>query len=173
MVKYIKIELLSLAMILLMLAISYLVKVKNETATYNTFSKEIEIFDSITKEVNGTDVTSLLYSDYSVRQKGDLVLTKVKYRGNSAKELTAESGHTINKMFYLDKNVNLLQENGYRYKAEHALYDQNINFFYVTSPFTGYINDSVIKGSNLKYDVDNKIATAHNINAVFYTGKER
>ena len=173
MVKYIKIELLSLAMILLMLAISYLVKVKNETATYNTFSKEIEIFDSVTKEVNGTDVTTLLYSDYSVRQKGDLILTKVKYRGNSAKELTAESGHTINKMFYLDNNVNLLQENGYRYKAEHALYDQNINFFYVTSPFTGYINDSVIKGSNLKYDVNNKIATAHNINAVFYTGKER
>jgi len=173
MLKYIKIELLSFVMILLMLAISYLVKVKNETATYNTFSKEIEIFNSITKEVNATDVTSLLYSDYSVRQKGDLILTQVKYRGNSAKELTAESGHTINKMFYLDKNVNLLQENGYRYKAEHALYDQNINFFYVTSPFTGYINDSVIKGSNLKYDVDNKIATAHNINAVFYTGKER
>lgn len=173
MLKYIKIELLSLVMILLMLSISYLVKVKNETAKYHTFSKEIEVFDSVTKEVNATNVTSLLYSDYTVRQKGDLILTKIKYKGNSAKELTAESGHTVDKMFYLDKNVNLLQENGYRYKAEHAVYDQNINFFYVTSPFTGYINDSIIKGSNLKYDVDNKIATAHNIDAVFYTRKER
>jgi actin-related protein len=149
------------------------VKIKNEKIKDSSSLKEIEVFNSITIEVNATSIKSTLYTDYTVREQSELSLTTIRYHGNSAKELKSKYGHTKGDKFYLDENVTLLQESGYRYKAQHAIYDQSIDIFYVTSPFVGYINRSVIKGVNLKYDIKEKIATAQKIDAVFYTGKDR
>jgi len=173
MLKYLKIELLTIAMILMMLSVSYLVKIKNEKIKESSSLKEIEVFDSVTIEVNATSIKSTLYSDYTVREQGELILTTIKYHGNSAKELKSKYGHTQGDRFYLDENVTLLQESGYRYEAQHAIYDQGVDIFYITSPFVAYINRSIIKGINLKYDIKDQIATAQKIDAVFYTGKDR
>jgi len=173
MFKYFKIELLSIAMIIVMLGVSYLVKVKNEKAREKRTTKKIEVFDSITIEVNATDVTSILHSDYIVRESDELRMTNITYQGNSAKELKSKYGHTIGDKFYLDVNVTLLQDNGYRYKAQHAIYDKAIDFFYITSPYTAYMNKNIINGTNLKYDIINKIAKSENIDAILYTASDK
>lgn len=173
MIQHYKIELLVIGMIVLMTGVSHIVTIKNENIEAKSSAKEIEIFDSVTIETNSSNVTSILHSVYTVKEFGEVKLTTLKYQGNSAKDLTSNHGRTINNKFYLDDNITLLQDNGYVYKAEHAIYDKNINFFYITSPFTGFIKKNIIKGTNLKYDIVQKIATAEQIDAVFYTGKDR
>ncbi|MEA3491505.1 MAG: hypothetical protein U9R27_06360 [Campylobacterota bacterium] len=173
MTKHIRIEWLAIGMILLMLAVSYLIKAKNEKAKQNISTKEVEVFNSITIEVNTTAVVSRLYTDYSVKENGQLILTNLDYTGKRAKELKSRYGRNRGDLFYLDENVTLLQKSGYSYKAEHAIYDKEKDLFYITSPFVAYINKNIIKGVNLKYDIKEEIATAERVDAVFYTGKDR
>ena len=173
MFKYFKIEFLSISMILVMLGVSYLVKVKNEKAKESRTTKKIEIFDSVTIEVNSTNITSVLYSDHILREGDKLKMTNITYQGNSAKELKSKYGHTIGDKFYLDINVTLLQDNGYRYKAQHAIYDKAIGFFYIPTAYTAYIDKNIIHGTDLKYDIDNKIAVSEKIDATLYTASDK
>jgi len=168
--RYFKIELMSIFMILVMLAVSYLIKVKNDKAQKNISSKELEIFDSVTIEVNASMLVSRLYSDYAIKENGELKMEQITYAGKIAKVLKSNYGKTIDGKTYLDENVSMLQDNGYYYKAEHAIYDKKSNFFYVTSPFVAYIyGGNIIHGRNLKYDMTHEIVIAENVDAVFYT----
>jgi len=168
--KYFKIEWMAIVMILIMLGVSYLIKVKNEKAKQNASTKELEIFNSVTIEVNASEVESRLYADYTVREKGELKMREITYIGASAKELKSKYGRFIDDKFYLDENITLLQDNGYYYEADHALYDKKKELFYATSPFVAYTNGgNIIRGTNLKYDINEEVATAENVDAVFYT----
>lgn len=173
MIHHYKIELIAIGLIVLMTGVSHIVTIKNENIEKKSSAKEIEIFDSVTIEANSSNITSILHADYTIKQFEEIKLTTVKYQGNGARDLTSNYGRTIKNKFYLDENITLIQDNGYIYKAEHAIYDKNIDFFYITSPFTGFIKKNIVKGINLKYDIVQKIATAEQIDAVFYTGKDR
>jgi len=167
----IRAEWIAFIMILIMLGVSLLFDVKQRKAQNKTFHKEFEVYKSITVEVNKNIITSKLYSDYGVKESGVLTLKNLKYIGNSVKILKSSSGRFIKENIYLDNNVTVLQTNGYYYEAEHAIYNKLTEFLYVTSPFTAYINDSVVKGVGLVYDKKGKIAKANKINAVFNTTK--
>jgi ABC-type antimicrobial peptide transport system permease subunit len=168
--KYFKIEWMAVVMILIMLGISYLIKVKNEKMRANAITKELEIFNSVTIEVNASEVESRLYADYTVKEKGELKMEQLTYIGASAKELKSKYGRNAGGLFYLDENITLLQDNGYYYEAEHAIYDKKNALFYVTSPFVAYTNGgNIIRGTNLKYDIKEEVAIAKNVDAVFFT----
>jgi len=168
--KYLKIEWLAIVMILVMLGVSYLIKVKNEKANNSISNKEFEVFDSVTVEINATAVKSKLYTDYTVQKSGNIQMINLTYSGKTAEELKSKFGRSIGDKFYLDVNVSLLQDNGYYYEADHAIYDKKSDFFYATSPFVAYIHDgNIIHGTNLKYNIKERIATAENVDAVFYT----
>ncbi len=158
-------------MILIMLSVSLLFDVKQRKAQNQTFYKEFEVYNSITVEVNKNKITSKLYSDYGLKESGVLNLKNLKYIGNSVDILKASSGRFIKDNIYLDNNVTVLQTNGYYYEAEHAVYNKLTEFLYVTSPFTAYINNSIIKGTGLVYDKKGQVATANKIHALFYPNK--
>jgi len=164
----IRAEWISFIMILIMLSVSFLFDVKQRKAQNQTFHKEFEVYNSITIEVNQQTITSILISDYGVKESGILTLNNMKYIGNSMESLKASSGRFVDNKIYLDNNVTALQTNGYYYEGEHAIYDKSIEFLYVTSPFTAYINSGIIKGFDLVYDKRGKVATAQRVNAVFY-----
>ncbi|MEA3455746.1 MAG: hypothetical protein U9R26_04510 [Campylobacterota bacterium] len=168
--RYLKIELLAIIMILVMLGVSYLIKVENDKANKNASAKELEIFDSVTVEVNSSAVKSRLYSDYAVQKSGSMEMIWLTYSGKTAKELKSKFGRSVGDKFYLDINVTMLQENGYYYEADHAIYDKKSDIFYATSPFVAYVHSgNIIHGINLKYNIKEKITTAENVDAVFYT----
>jgi len=167
----IRAEWITFIMILLMLAVSLLFDVKQRKAQNQTFHKEFEVYKSITVEVDKNKITSKLYSDYGIKESGILTLTNLRYIGNSVDILKASSGRFIKDNIYLDNNVTVLQTNGYYYKGEHAIYNKLTEFLYVTSPFTSYINNSVIKGIGLVYDKKGQVARANKINAIFYPKK--
>ncbi len=168
--RYLKIELLAILMILVMLGVSYLIKVENDKAKNKNSTKEFEVFNSVTVEINATAVKSILYSDYSVQKSGSMQMIQLTYSGKTSKELKSKFGRSIGDKFYLDLNVTLLQTNGYYYETDHAVYDKKSDFFYTTSPFVAYVHDgNIIHGTKLKYHIKEKITTAENVDAVFYT----
>jgi len=170
--RFFKIELLAILMILVMLGVSYLIKVRNEEMNSHASAKELEIFDSVTVEVNASELTSKLYADYTVKIGKELKMEQLLYTGNSAKLLKSKYGRSVGHMLYLDENVSMLQENGFYYKAEHTVYDKKHGFFYTTSPFVAYLSKgTIIHGINMTYDIHEKITTAEHVNALFFTGK--
>lgn len=168
--RYFKIEWLAMVMILVMLGVSYLIKVKNDKAQANASNKELEVFDSVTIEANQSAPQSRLHAEYTVQKSGNIEMIRLNYAGKATKELKSKFGRSRGDKFYLDVNVTMLGVNGYYYEAEHAIYDKAKEFFYVTSPFVAYMgNGTIIHGSNLKYDVKEEISTAENVDAVFFT----
>ena len=168
--RYLKIEWLAIVMILVMLGISYLIKVENDKSKISNSTKKLEVFNSVTVEVNATAVKSRLHSDYTVQKSGSMQMIWLTYSGKTAKELKSKFGRSIGDKFYLDVNVTLLQENGYYYEADHAIYNKKSDFFYTTSPFVAYVHSgNIIHGTNLKHNIKEGIATAENVDAVFYT----
>ena len=172
MARYLRIEWIAVTMILLMLALSYLIEVKQHQKKQRTFTKEFEVYHSVTVEVNASNVESRIFSDYGVRDKGELRLTNFVYAGKSLKELRADQGRYIDDKIYLDQNITVLQKEGYIYKGDHAVYDKRREFLHVTSPFVAYINRNVVRGTNLQYDLKGKVATAENVDAVIYTSSQ-
>ena len=159
-------------MILIMLGVAYLIKADQYKSKQINLSKEMEVYQSITTEINASGVENRLYSDYGVKEKGELRLTKVIYEGKSAQKLKAEKGRTIGDKIYLDYNVTLLQKNGYLYKGDHAIYDRKKEFLQVTSPFVAYLDRNIIHGVNFQYDAKKKIVTAEDVNAVIFTNNK-
>ncbi len=168
--KYFKIEFFAIVMISIMLGVSYLIKVKNEKMNQNAFAKELEIYDSLTVEVNASSVISKLYADRTVRENGIMKLYNLTYQGKSAKELKSKYGRSIKMALFLDENITLLQDNGYYYEGDHAIYDKKVETLYVTSPFVAYIQGgNIIHGVTMRYDTRKKVVAATNVDAVFFT----
>ena len=171
--KFFKIEVLAVVMISIMLGVSYLIKIKNEKMKNNFSNKELEVHDSVTIEVNATDVESKLYAKYMVKTGPELKMTEMLYKGKRAKFLKSKYSRSVGNMFYLDENISMLQDNGYYYKAQHAIYDKNNEMFYVTSPYTAYLSGgNIIRGTSLKYNMKEKLVTSENVDAIFFTANE-
>ncbi len=164
----IRVEWIAIGMIFIMLGVSFLFEAKHRKATNSTFHKEFEVYNSVTIEVDKRGVNSRLYSDYGMKESGVLTLTNMRYKGRSVEWLRAYKGRFVDNKIYLDYNVTALQSNGYYYESEHAIYNQLTEFLYITSPFTAYINNSVVKGSKLEYSRIGEEAKAQSVKATFY-----
>jgi len=167
----IRVEWIAIAMIIIMLSVSFLFEAKHREAKNSTFKKEFDVYNSVTIEVDQEGIKNKLFSKYGVKESGVLTLTQMTYIGNSVEKLQSSQGRFVGNKIYLDYNVTALQNNGYYYESDHAIYDQQTQLLYVTSPFVGYVNNSVIKGSNLEYNRQEAVAKAHKINATFYPKK--
>jgi hypothetical protein len=76
----------------------------------------------------------------------------------------------MEKALFLDDNVTMLQDNGYYYEADHAIYDKRVETLYVTSPFVAYIQGgNIVHGVTMQYDTRKKLVAAKNVDAVFFT----
>ena len=168
--KYFKVEFFAIVMIAIMLGVSYLIKIKNEKMKNDKYAKQLEIFNSLTIEVNETGVESTMYADYSVKENDMMKMRNLIYSGGSAKELKAKHGRNIKKALFLDDDVKLLQDNGYYYEADHAIYDKKDEILYIVSPFVAYLyGGNIVHGVNMKYDEKKKLIAAQNVDAVFFT----
>ena len=167
----IRVEWIAIAMIIIMLSVSFLFEAKHRQAKNSTFKKEFEVYNSVTIEVDQSGIKNKLFSEYGMKESGILTLTTMTYIGNSVEKLQSDKGRFIDNKIYLDYNVTALQNNGYYYTSDHAIYNQLTQVLYLTSPFVGYVNNSIIKGTNLEYAREEKVVKAKRVNATFYPQK--
>ncbi len=167
----IRVEWIAIAMIVIMLSVSFLFEAKHRQAKNSTFKKEFEVYNSVTIEVDQGGIKNKLFSEYGMKESGILTLTTMTYIGNSVEKLQSNQGRFIDNKIYLDNNVTALQNNGYFYKGDHAIYDQITQVLHISSPFVGYVNNSIIKGTNLEYNRQEEVVKANRVNATFYPSK--
>jgi len=164
-----KLEIFLIVMILIILSSGYAIKISNDTSLKKLSTKELEFTQTIFREVDTNKTNSVASSTYGVRDAGTLTLHDLQYHSDKLELLFAKRGIYKGDKIYLDDNVSVIQKEGFSYYTEHAIYDKKMQIVDIPSAFTAVMNENIIRGSSLLYDVRHKEALGKHIDAVVYT----
>jgi len=144
-------------------------KQESKEAVVSSFKKELEFTSSTFSEVNATIQLNQSFAKSGVQVNGVLTLNDISYSGQKLKLLQANKAVYDGNLSTLYGDVVLRQENGFEYKTDKAIYDMNKQFVYIPNSFVAKMNDNIMNGKNLKYDISAQNAVASNISAILYT----
>ena len=164
----IKLQFILIIVIVAIVSGAFLIKVRNTLPPTQVFSKELEFTDTTLIEVDTGDLKSRAYLTYGVRDKGILSSENIVYLSDTVEYLSAKNSVYYGDKLYLDGDVVLHEKDGYKYKTQHAIYDQKTEVLHITSPFVGVKGKNVIEGKTLEYDTRSKKASGKTVGTVFY-----
>ena len=167
-----KLEFLLVLVIALTSVVTMTTKLTQQNRETEVFTKELEFTNTTFTEVTTEKREGVAFGTHGVRDGGVLMIDNLRYHNESIKLLLADKGTYKGKQIYLDGNVSVHQKSGYDYYTEHAMYDQQSEILYVTSPFVAYMDQNIIHGQTLQYDMRTKEAYATVIDATIYTTKK-
>ncbi len=167
-----KLETLIIVVIVAILSGALMVKFSHKLSDEKPFTKELEFTNTTLIEVDTATMKGRSFGTYGVRDAGVLTLHNLKYHTKNIKLLRAKKGTYKGNKLYLDGNITVNQKEGFDYSAEHAVYDKKTKILNITSAFTGIMNQNVIHGYTLRYDVEKKVAFGKRIDAVIYTAEK-
>lgn len=165
----VRIEVVLFIIIALILALTPMIKVTNKSIYTEISTKEMDFTDTTIIEVDINKTQGRSYSTHGVRDEGVLTLYNLVYHTDQIESLTADQGILKGDDVYLDYNIIVNQKQGYDYSADHAVYNQKTEILNITSPFAALMNDNVILGETLRYNLKTKEAFATRVDAVIYT----
>jgi len=165
----VKLEHVLIVTIVVLISGVFMIKIRNTPPPVNTFTKELEFTDTTLIEVDTNDMQSRAYIAHGIRDRGILTLADIVYLSDNIESLSANNGIYYGNKLYLDGDVILQEKGGYRYKTEHAIYDQKTGILSITSPFTGVKGLNMIQGESLEYDTRQKKASGSTVGTIFYT----
>ena len=164
-----KLEIILIVSIVAILSVALTVKIKNATESHKISTKELEFTHTTFTEVDINKTQGVFFGTYGVRDAGVLTVDNIRYYNDSIKELRAKKGTYKGDKIYLDHNITVNQKEGFDYKAEHAIYDQKREILHITSPFTAIMNENIIHGNSLIYDIKKREAVGTDVDAIVYT----
>jgi len=146
-----------------------MLKIDNAPVSATSFTKEAEFTDTTLIEVDTADMRNWMYGTYGVIDKGVLTLHNIRYNGNNIESILANRGRLDGEMLYLDGDVEIQDESGYKYDTQHAVYNRETQILNITSPFIGVKGQNTIKGKSMEYDMRQKKASGTTVDTIFYT----
>ena len=164
-----KLEIILIVSIVAILSVALTVKINNGRVLNNVSTKELEFTDTTFTEVDRNKTQGILFGTYGVRNAGVLTVDNLRYHTDSIKLLRAKKATYKSDKIYLDHNITVNQKEGFDYKAEHAIYDQKREILNITSPFTAIMNENIIHGNSLQYDMRKREVFGTDVDAVVYT----
>jgi len=164
-----KLEFLLVLVIAVTSMVTMTTKLTQQNRDNEVFTKELEFTNTTFTEVTTQKREGVAFGTHGTREAGVLTIDNVRYHNENIKLLLADKGVYRGKQIFLDGNVTVHQKAGHDYHTEHAMYDQNVEILYVTSPFVAYMNRNIIHGKTLQYDMRTKEAYATAIDATIYT----
>ena len=165
----IKLEHILIVTIVVLISGVFMVKISNTPPPKQVFTKELEFTDTTLIEVDTDDMQSRAYITRGIRDRGILTIEDLVYISDHIESLSANNGIYYGNKLYLDGDVILQEKGGYRYKTEHAIYDQKTEILSITSPFTGVKGLNMIQGESLEYNTRERKASGTTVGTVFYT----
>jgi len=148
---------------------AFMIKVRNAPPPVKGFTKELEFTDTTLIEVDTENLKTRAYLTYGVRDRGILTINDLVYMSDNIESLSANNGVYYGDKLYLDGDVVLQEQGGYKYDTQHAIYNQKNEILYITAPFVGVKGQNIIKGESLHYDLRKKKAFGKTVGTVFYT----
>ncbi|HEY9190947.1 MAG TPA: LPS export ABC transporter periplasmic protein LptC [Sulfurovum sp.] len=165
----IRLEFVLITVVIGIISGSFMLKIDNTPVSAASFTKEAEFTDTTLIEVDTADMRNRMYGTYGVMDKGVLTLHNIRYQGNNIESLSAIHGRLEDHMLYLDGDVEIQEEGGYKYETQHAVYNRETEILNITSPFIGVKGNNVIKGTSMEYDTRQKKASGTTVDTIFYT----
>jgi hypothetical protein len=147
----------------------FLINIEQKSLKKSEFTKELTFRDTRLIEVDTQKILGLAHSRYGEVEKKVLTLSDIVYHSDTVNLLRAKKGIYVGDYLQLEGNVTLNQKEGFYYKAQKATYNKKSELLTIDSPFEAYLNENVISGKNLIYDMKKKKITAQKIKAVVYT----
>ncbi len=167
-----KLETLIIVAVVAILSGTLMVKFTHKPSDEKSFTKEMEFTDTTLIEVDTVTMKGRSFGTYGIRDAGVLTLHNIRYHTKNIELLRAKKGTYKGDKLYLDGNITVNQKEGFDYSAEHAIYDKKTKILNITSAFTAIMNDNIIHGYTLRYDMQKKEAFGKRINAVVYTAEK-
>lgn len=165
----IRLEFVLITMVIGIISGSLMLKLRNAPVSTATFTKEAEFTDTTLIEVDTENMKNSMYGTYGVIDNRVLTLHNLVYQGNNIEYISAKEGRLDGDMLYLDGDVVIQEEDGYKYDTQHAIYNRGTEILNITSPFVGVKEKNVIKGESLEYDTRQKKAYGTTVDTIFYT----
>lgn len=159
-------------LIVMILAVTYWIRLETNVETAPAPTKELEFKDMTFIEVDTNKTLGLAYCESGKYENHIWTLYQLTYHTGSINYLRANKGTYIDNMIYMDGNVTFAQKKGYVYKTSHAKYDKDLEELEIYSPFTGTLGKNSVKGDWLLYKTTLKEVFAQKVNAVIYTQKK-
>ncbi|MFT7879976.1 MAG: hypothetical protein ABXS91_06210 [Sulfurimonas sp.] len=153
----------------LILVSFFLIKIDQPSLQKSDESKELTFRDTRLIEVDTKKILGLAHSRYGEVEERTLRLNGIVYHTERVNLLRAQKGRYQGDYLYLEGNVTLNQKEGFDYRAQKATYNKKHEILTIDSLFEAYLNENIISGENLVYDMKKKKITGQNIKAVLYT----
>lgn len=150
----------------------FLIDIEPESREKSTNTKELVFANTRLIEVDTQRMLGLAHSRYGEVEKKTLRLYEIVYHTDRVNLLRAQKGTYQGDYLQLEGNVTLNQKEGFDYKAEKATYNKESQILTIDSPFEAHLNENVITGKNLVYEMKEKSATAQKVKAVLYTAEK-
>jgi hypothetical protein len=161
----VRIEYILVILIILTVIVATKVNVAPADSIVDTGTKELEFRDTTFVEVTTQKREGIAHAAYGLRQNGILTLHKLRYHSGRIKEMSAERAHYRERMIYLEGNVYLLDQKGFRFETQEAVYEREAERIRVTAPFHAYFDANSIAGESLLYDMVSQVLYAEKIDA--------
>lgn len=158
---------------LMIFALSYAVKLSDQSSDLSGSTKELEFHDTTFLEVDQNGMLGRASAERGIRDAGILHLRYLRYHTDTIRLLRADSATLEERKLYLDGNITLDQKEGFYYEADDAIYDKRTKILQITSPFRATLKRNVIEGRALVYDTKHKEATASMIEAELFTSNAK
>lgn len=164
-----KIELILFISIIVIIGGSLTMKLNDSVEGKSLFTKELEFVNTTFTEVDTHKLQSRAYSTYGIRDAGILTVHHLFYQTETIKSLVANKGTYRDESIYLDGDVLLYDNDGYKYTTQQAEYNQKTEILNLTAPFVALRDKNIIKGDTFTYHTKTKDAYGTMIDAIIYT----
>jgi hypothetical protein len=161
----VRIEYILAVLILLTVVIATRVNLASVNSVTHAETKELEFRDTTFVEVTTQKREGIAYAAYGLRQNGILTLHKLRYRSERIKEISAARAYYREKMIYLEGNVSILDQRGFVFETQEAVYEKPAELIRVTAPFRASFDKNSIEGESLLYDITEQVLYAEKIDA--------
>ncbi len=135
-------------------------------------AKELEFTNTTFVEVDTIKRAGELYGTYGIRYQGTLNMQNIIYHTDNIESLVSKKGRYKDNILYLDGDVVMIEQDGYIYNTQHAIYNQTTQILNIISPYTAIRDKNIMNGDTLVYDTAIKYASGQRVDAVFYTAKK-
>jgi lipopolysaccharide assembly outer membrane protein LptD (OstA) len=161
----VRLELILLFLIVLFFAFAMRIKLQTDTPSKTSIGKELEFTDTTLVEVTTQDPKGVTYLKHGTRENGILHMDGLEYHDPKISLMSAKHATFEENTLYLEGNISLFQENGFRFMTQKASYNRSVNTIYVTTPFTAYLNQNRIVVEEMQYNMNNGNLYAQKVRA--------
>lgn len=169
----IKLEYILISIIVVIVGFVASLEIANVKHEKEPAGKELEFTNTTFVEVDTNKTQGTAFGTYGVRIGGVLTIDNLRYHTDSIKLLRALKGTYKGDEVYLDGNISVNQKKGFDYYAEHGVYNKKTEILHITSKYRAYMNENVIYGDTLIYDMRKKISWSKDPDALLYTAEKQ